>query len=139
NIVQIFEVGEHQGQPFISLEFCPGGSLGRRLGGRPVDAREAAELVETLSRAIEAAHGAKGVQRGLKAANVLLTADGTPKITGFGLARKLDEQGLTQDGQVIGLARKLAYEGLTQDGQVIGTPPWMPPEQAQGKTESLGP
>jgi serine/threonine protein kinase len=112
NIVQIFEVGEQEGKPFFSLEFCAGGSLERKLGGTPLPPRKAARLVETPARAMHAAHQKGVVHRDLKPANVLLAEDGTPKITDFGLAKKLDEA------------------GQTATGAVMGTPSYMAPEQA---------
>ena len=115
NIVQVFEVGEHDGRPFLAMEFCPGGGLDRKLKGAPLSPHEAAALMETLARAMEAAHRARVVHRDLKPANVLLSADGTPKISDFGLARKLDEA------------------GQTQTGAVMGTPSYMAPEQARGE------
>ncbi len=121
NIVQVFEIGEHDSKPFFSLEFCAGGSLDRKLNGTPLPPLQAAQLVETLARAMHAAHQAQVIHRDLKPANVLLLADGTPKITDFGLARKMDE------------ARQ------TQSGAVMGTPSYMAPEQAGGKTRELGP
>jgi hypothetical protein len=121
NIVQIFEVGVHQGKPFFSLEFLPGGSLESRLRAAPAPTREAAALVETLSRAVAAAHRAGLVHRDLKPANVLFSADGAPKITDFGLAKKLDEA------------------GQTQSGAVLGTPSYMAPEQARGQGKAVGP
>jgi serine/threonine-protein kinase len=120
NIVQVYEVGAHEGRPYFSLEFCAGGSLDRKLGGTPLPPLEAARLVETLARAMHAAHRAHVIHRDLKPANVLLLADGTPKITDFGLAKKLDEV------------------GQTQSGAVMGTPSYMAPEQAGGKKE-IGP
>jgi serine/threonine-protein kinase len=72
NIVQIFEVGEAAGLPFFSMEFCPGGSLERRLAGKPQPARQAAQLVEVLARAVYHAHQRGVVHRDLKPANVLL-------------------------------------------------------------------
>src|SRR5258708_33231748 len=70
NIVQIYEVGEQGGLPFFSLEYCAGGSLAQRLDGTPLLAREAAGLVETLARAVHAAHERQIVHRDLKPANV---------------------------------------------------------------------
>ncbi len=121
NIVQVFEVGQHDGKPFFSMEFCRGGGLDRKLDGTPLPPKEAARLVEILARAVHAAHQQNVIHRDLKPANVLLTADGTPKITDFGLAKKLDEA------------------GRTQTGAVIGTPSYMAPEQAGGKGKLIGP
>src|SRR5262249_24360584 len=87
NIVAVYEVGERHTLPFFSLEYCPGGSLDRKLAGTPLQATEAATLVQTLARATQAAHNAGIIHRDLKPGNVLLAADGTPKITDFGLAK----------------------------------------------------
>jgi WD40 repeat protein/Flp pilus assembly protein TadD/tRNA A-37 threonylcarbamoyl transferase component Bud32 len=121
HIVQVHEVGEHDGRPFFSLEFCPGGSLAQKLAGTPLSPQEAAALVETLARAMQAAHAKGVIHRDLKPANVLLTEDGTPKITDFGLARKLDDV------------------GQTQSGAIMGTPSYMAPEQASGRVHEVGP
>jgi len=121
NIVQIYEVGDQGGLPFFSLEFCTGGSLDSRLRGTPLAPLEAATLVETLARAMQAAHDKGIIHRDLKPANVLLAEDGTPKITDFGLAKKLDEG------------------GNTASGAIMGTPSYMAPEQASGKSKELGP
>src|SRR5207237_851317 len=102
NIVQVYEIGEHEGKPFFALEFCGGGSLEKKLNGTPLPAREAAALVETLARAMQAAHEQHVIHRDLKPANVLLAEDGTPKITDFGLAKKLDEAGQTHSGAIVG-------------------------------------
>jgi formylglycine-generating enzyme required for sulfatase activity len=121
NIVQVHDVGEHDGKPFFSLEFCTGGSLDRKLDGTPLKPMDAARLVETLARAMQAAHEKNVIHRDLKPANVLLTEDGTPKITDFGLAKKIDEA------------------GQTASGAIMGTPSYMAPEQAGGKSKEIGP
>src|SRR5439155_17228762 len=75
NIVQIYEVGELNGQPYFSLEFVEGGSLAKQLAGKPLPAREAARLVETLARAMHYAHQRCIVHRDLKAGNILLAGN----------------------------------------------------------------
>ncbi len=122
NIVQIFEVGDHEGRPYLALEYLDGGSLAAKLGLAPLSPREAARLIEMLAHAVHAAHQRQVVHRDLKPANVLLTADGTPKVTDFGLAKRLD-----------------AGPGLTQANAVMGTPSYMAPEQALGKASEVGP
>ena len=129
NIVQIFEVGEHGGLPYFSLEFCGGGSLDKKLAGTPLPARAAAALLEELARGVQAAHDKGVIHRDLKPANVLLADDGTPKITDFGLAKKYA-------GEPEALA---TGAGVTQTGSVMGTPSYMAPEQAGGKSKELGP
>jgi hypothetical protein len=116
NIVQIHEVGEHDGLPYFSLEYCPGGSLSKRLAGTPLPPAEAAGLVATLALAVQAAHDKGVVHRDLKPANVLLGEGGVPKVADFGLAKRLDDA-----------------SAKTHTGAVLGTPSYMAPEQAQGR------
>ncbi|MBY0523835.1 MAG: protein kinase, partial [Gemmataceae bacterium] len=94
-MVQIYEIGEHEGRPFFSLEFVDGGSLDKKIAGTPLPAQEAAQLLETMARGMDCAHQHGIIHRDLKPANVLLAQDGTPKISDFGLAKKLD----ANDGQ----------------------------------------
>jgi serine/threonine-protein kinase len=118
NIVQIYEVGEYDGRPFLSLECLEGGSLLRKVAGTAQPEREAARLVETLARAVHYTHQRGILHRDLKPTNVLLTADGTPKVADFGLAKVLD-----------------ADPGLTRSEALLGTPSYMAPEQAAGATK----
>jgi hypothetical protein len=122
NIVPVYEVGEAEGWPYITLQYVEGGSLAQQLNGLPQPPRRAAKLVETLARAIQAAHERGIVHRDLKPGNVLLAADGMPKITDFGLAKRLD-----------------GVESQTQSGTVMGTPSYMAPEQAQASKDLVGP
>jgi serine/threonine protein kinase len=126
NIVQIYEVGEHGGCPYFSLEFVDGGSLDAKLAGAPQPPPAAARLAETVARAVHYAHGKGVVHRDLKPANVLLTADGVPKVTDFGLAKRLAGPGPGPDGE------------RTQTGVILGTPSYMAPEQAEGRPGDVG-
>jgi WD40 repeat protein/serine/threonine protein kinase len=118
NIVQIFEVGEANGRPYYSLEYLPGGSLADKLAGMPQPPRHSAELVELTARAVHFAHEHGIVHRDLKPGNILLSADGAPKIADFGLAKLIE-------------AEAGASVGLSTAGNLIqGTPCYMAPEQA---------
>ena len=146
NIVQIHDIGEQAGQPFLVMEYLAGGDLEEYLHGQPLPPRRAAELLVPLAEAIDAAHRAGIVHRDLKPGNILLAGEGpaspdhaavadpvppagarhplaglVPKITDFGLAKQLEEE-----------AR------MTQSGLVVGTPSYMAPEQADAAC-SVGP
>jgi WD40 repeat protein len=122
NIVQIYEVNQHEGLPYCVLEYVDGGSLQQKMRGAPVPPQKAAELIESVARAMHVAHVTGIVHRDLKPANVLLTRDGQPKITDFGLAKRLEPG-----------------NSLTGSGDVLGTPSYMAPEQADGMSGRVGP
>jgi WD40 repeat protein len=123
HLIQIHDIGEHEERPYISLEYVDGGSLAAAIKGTPWPAGRAAQLMEILARAVEHAHRQGIVHRDLKPANVLLTKDGQPKITDFGLAKLLVGGGGT----------------LTETGAIMGTPSYMAPEQAAGQNKEIGP
>jgi WD40 repeat protein/serine/threonine protein kinase len=175
NIVQIHEIGDYRGLPFLALEFVDGGSLAQKLDGTPLPGRVAADLIQTLARAMHAAHQHGIVHRDLKPGNILLApnpkpetrnpkseirnpkqvvktekdnaktepipipelkepgaalgsdcglriAEFSPKVTDFGLAKRLDTD-----------------SSRTRSGTILGTPSYMAPEQAAGKVSTVGP
>jgi serine/threonine protein kinase/tetratricopeptide (TPR) repeat protein len=146
NIVQIYEVGEHAGLPYFSLEFVPGGSLSRRIGGKPQASEDAAHLVEVIARAVHAAHTVGIVHRDLKPANILLAfGDHSSAST----TETLSRQPVIRDGPLrtaipkiadFGLAKRLELNSQqTRSGAVMGSPSYMAPEQARGEIKEVGP
>jgi serine/threonine-protein kinase len=123
NIVQIYEIGEQDGRSYLALEYVAVSGLDSKYGNTPQEARPAAELVRTVAQAIHSAHQRGIIHRDLKPANVLLTEEGVPKITDFGLAKVLDG----------------GNSEHTQSGTILGTPSYMAPEQAGGRAKAVGP
>jgi tetratricopeptide (TPR) repeat protein len=124
NVIQIYDVGEHDGCAYFTMERMSGGSLDQKLRGAPLPVVDAAKTAMTLARAIHTIHQAGIVHRDLKPANVLLSCDGTLKIADFGLAKRLQDDG---------------HRISTVTGAVMGTPAYMSPEQAAGNNKQLGP
>src|SRR5262249_5786042 len=120
HIVPVYEVGALG--VFFVMELAEGGSLDRKIAGRPQPPAEAARCLEALARAMHYAHQKGIVHRDLKPANVVLTAAGVPKITDFGLAKRLE-----------------ASRSLTKSGALIGTLPYMAPEQVSSRNKAVGP
>src|SRR6266511_2958707 len=120
NIVPVFDVGQHEGQHYFTMRLVDGPNLARRLRGQPFPARNAAELLAKIARAVHYAHQHGVLHRDIKPANILLDASGEPFVTDFGLAK------LTEGGQA-----------LTRPEGIVGSPSYMAPEQAAGKTAEL--
>jgi tetratricopeptide (TPR) repeat protein/tRNA A-37 threonylcarbamoyl transferase component Bud32 len=139
NIVQIYEIGDYQGQPFFSLEFVNGISLAEYLRGQPQEPRAAAQLVQTLARAMQYAHELGIVHRDLKPANILLAVGSGP----LPVASKDTPSAILTAAQAkitdFGLAKDLSMEDRTVSGAVLGTPSYMAPEQAMGRLQEIGP
>ncbi len=121
NIVGVHQVGDHEGNPYLAMDFIEGESLAARIKREePLEPRESARICERLAQALVHAHSHTILHRDLKPANVLLSPAGEPVLTDFGLAK-------TQEGS----------EGITVSGQVMGTPAYMPPEQANGDLDQI--
>jgi serine/threonine-protein kinase len=125
NVVQVYELGESEGLPYLSMEYVPGSNLRKKLKGGPLAPREAAELLRMLAVTVEYAHQKDVLHRDLKPENILVAEDGTPKITDFGLAKLMDAE--DSEGATVTL--------LTESGAALGTPEYMAPEQAEGRSD----
>ncbi|MEZ6132596.1 MAG: protein kinase [Planctomycetaceae bacterium] len=121
-IVPVYEVGEAEGQHFLSMAFVEGESLAEQIRRSPLKPLAAAQILRAVAEAVQYAHDNQIVHRDLKPANILIDSSGQPRVTDFGLAKS------GQDGQ-----------GLTLSGDVLGTPGYMPPEQATGRVSEIGP
>ncbi len=122
NLVPIYEVRECEGCPVLVFEYVDGGTLAQRIARQPIDPDIAAHMMETLAKVLAYAHSRGIVHRDLKPANILITQDGTLKVSDFGLARQLNDD-----------------KRQTKSGMLIGTPGYMAPEQASGNLGQLGP
>ncbi len=122
NVVPVFEVGEYQGQLYFSMGYVDGNSLATRLTEGPMPPKEAGKIVRTVAEAVEYAHRQGVIHRDVKPSNILIDSKGRPRVTDFGLAKRVD-----------------SGSDLTATGQVLGTPSYMAPEQAAGQIKAVGP
>jgi serine/threonine protein kinase len=136
NIVQVYEVGEHLGQPYFSMQLVEGTTLARRLADGPLPSREAARLLIPVCRGVAEAHRNGVLHRDLKPSNILIDEDGRPFVTDFGLAKRIPPTG--QSPGDAGAADASDVDPLTNSGAIIGTPSYMAPEQAAGQRGQIG-
>jgi WD40 repeat protein/tRNA A-37 threonylcarbamoyl transferase component Bud32 len=122
NIVSIFEIGHEKAQPFIAMEYVSGKNLADLIREQPLAPRRAAACVKTISLAIHYAHEKGVLHRDLKPSNILIDTAGEPRVTDFGLAKRLSGD-----------------SDITLTGQLLGTPSYIAPEQTSGKSKSPGP
>ncbi len=120
-IVPIYEVGEAEGRHYFSMSYVQGQSLAERLREGPLDDRQAAEVLVKIADAMAHAHRRGVVHRDLKPGNILLDEAGQPRVSDFGLAKRIEDD-----------------SGLTAPGQILGTPSYMAPEQARGEIDRIG-
>lgn len=118
NIVPIYDIGEHAGQPFFSMRLVEGGNLAERMRETPIPFRQAVGWMIRIARAVHHAHQRGILHRDLKPTNILIDAQGEPQLTDFGLAKLLEGD-----------------HRLTHSDAVVGTPHYMSPEQASGRNE----
>ena len=128
NIVAVHEIGEHNGQHYFSMDYVTGRTLADIVRDGPLSPLRAATYVKTISSAVHYAHQHGIIHRDLKPANVIIDENDQPRITDFGLAKRLDDCQLST-----------THHQLTLSGQVLGSPNYLPPEQAEPKRGPAGP
>ena len=139
-IVPVYEVGQHAGQPYFAMRYVSGRTLAQLLSTGPLSAREAAELLLPVCHAIHYAHRQGVLHRDIKPSNILIDRDGRPHVTDFGLAKQVDAAKRADGGPQVDVAKPpdIAAQ-LTMSGAIIGTPSYMAPEQVAGSRGKLSP
>ncbi len=117
NIVKVIDYGEHEGLPYLVMEYIPGGTLKQKLAGKPIPWKQAIQMLTPVARALSTAHQNKIIHRDVKSSNILIAQNGEPMLSDFGIAKLLEADETLE---------------LTGTGVGVGTPEYMSPEQAQG-------
>jgi len=127
NIVPVHELSIHEGRHYYTMDYIAGEPLDVLLEDRHLNLRSSMEVALKVARALEYAHSRGVVHRDLKPSNIIVDESGEPKITDFGLAKLMDEDGSPE------------ARGLTRSGAIMGTPNYMAPEQAAGRSREVNP